>query len=54
MSEARRPAHSAGADAPAHASSATTTRPAIPRLPAGRLAFLLLAGIALLAVPRNP
>jgi len=49
MSEARRPAHSAESDAPAYASSATTTRPAIPRLPAGRLAFLLLAGIALLA-----
>ena len=49
MSEAsRRPAHDAGPDAPAQASS-IATRPPIPRLPVGRLAFLLLAGIALLA-----
>ena len=48
MSEARPPAHDAGPDAPAHTSS-IVTRPSIPRLPAGRLAFLLLAGIALLA-----
>ena len=48
MSEAsRRPAHDAG-PAPAQASS-IATRPPIPRLPVGRLAFLLLAGIALLA-----
>lgn len=48
MSEAsRRPAHDAG-PAPAQASS-IATRPPIPRLPIGRLAFLLLAGIALLA-----
>ena len=44
MSEAsRRPAHDAGPDAPAQASSIATTRPPIPRLPVGRLAFLLLA-----------
>ena len=50
MSEASRPpAHPAGPDAPAQASSIATTRPPIPRLPVGRLAFLLLAGIALLA-----
>ena len=50
MSEASRPpAHPAGPDAPALASSTTTVRPPIPRLPVGRLAFLLLAGVALLA-----
>ena len=50
MSEASRPpAHPAGPDAPAQASSTTTVRPPIPRLPVGRLAFLLLAGVALLA-----
>ena len=48
MSEARPPARDAGPDAPAHASS-IVKRPPIPRLPVGRLAFLLLAGIALLA-----
>ena len=49
MSEASRPpARDAGPDAPAQASS-IATRPPIPRLPVGRLAFLLLAGVALLA-----
>lgn len=50
MSEASHPpARDAGPDAPAQASSIATTRPPIPRLPVGRLAFLLLAGVALLA-----